>query len=455
MKPNRKTIRDSLRASVPEGKLLGAKIVLRDSAENSPIGGFTEYDRAKGGRVTKIGGPTGDDAFGIAIRAHEAAHATHHKPTRKKLLSSETEAVVSQIVDDVDVESKPVPSVPHVTQYKRAKLTVAMRDVRNIARAKRRVKAGTLKDSVALRNGDVTCAVRCIGMLRNYGEIQYGEAYSLDEMRAKERGFKALRKALGDRMFRAAAKVAEVATSRRRRAKAISMLLALMEEDEQDNEPEKEEGPETEGDILAPVEHGDGLDGHMEIINLLPKSAFCSKEKRVSRRFSPTGVIINPNRFVAAIVSGNGNGLFSRRVRQKQGGCVLIDASGSMSATCKNLSAICRLVPTATLGYYSGYDTGRGDLCIYALNGQRFDGELPQAHLHGGNCVDLPAIRWLMERPKPWVLVSDLKFCGGVLGSETVAKAIVEREVSRGNMTVYRSLDEAFAAFGGKGQLKN
>jgi chaperone required for assembly of F1-ATPase len=71
----------------------------------------------------------------------------------------------------------------------------------------------------------------------------------------------------------------------------------------------------------------------------------------------------------------------------------------------------------------------------------------------GGNAVDLPAVKWLMKHPKPWVLVSDLEFCGGVLGSEIVAHALVERAVARGELTVYRSLDAAYEAFGGKGDL--
>jgi hypothetical protein len=215
------------------------------------------------------------------------------------------------------------------------------------------------------------------------------------------------------------------------------------------------EGPERDGEMLSPVTGGDALDGKMSIVDLRPKTVPCDKEKSISKRHTPDGVIINPARFVSAIVSGNANGLFMRRVRQKPGGCVVIDASGSMGATKGNLSELCKLVPTATVGYYSGDCSGRGDLCVYAAKGKRYNDQLPEDHLHGGNAVDLPAIKWLMRHPKPWTLVSDLEFCGGVLGSEIVAHALVERAVNRGDLKVYRSLDAAYEAFGGKGDLKN
>ena len=192
----------------------------------------------------------------------------------------------------------------------------------------------------------------------------------------------------------------------------------------------------------------------MEIFDLRPKSVFTSKEKTISRRYAPNGVIINATRYVAAIVSGDSNGLFARRVRQKPGGTVLIDASGSMGASRENLRKLCELIPTATVAYYSGTDrNGKGILTIYAYKGKRYAGELPARTLQGGNSVDLPATKWLLQQGKPWSFVTDRGFCGGVLGSETVAHAIVEREEKRGELKVYPSLDAAFEAFGGKGNL--
>jgi hypothetical protein len=263
----------------------------------------------------------------------------------------------------------------------------------------------------------------------------------------------AVRNAIGNKTFKAIGQVIKLAKSRRKRATAISVLLSLME-NEESPEQDEYEGPEIEeGEYLSPVTGGDALDGHMRIHDLRPKSVFCAKEKSITRRHAPSGVILNAARYVNAVVSGESNGLFSRRVRQKPGGTVVIDASGSMGATRENLSALCQLIPTATVAYYSGNDKGKGDLVVYAKEGKRFAGELPENTLHGGNAVDLPAIKWLMEHPKPWTLVSDLEFCGGMLGSEVVAHALVERAVKRGDLTVHHSLDAAHEAFGGAGEL--
>jgi hypothetical protein len=133
----------------------------------------------------------------------------------------------------------------------------------------------------------------------------------------------------------------------------------------------------------------------------------------------------------------------------------LIDASGSMSANAKNLAKLCELIPTATVGFYSGTDHGKGKLVIYAVNGKRFSGEIPHGLITSGNSVDLPAIKWMLAQGKPHTLVSDLDFCGGVLGSEVIARVLVERAVDRKELTVHHSLDAAYEAFGGKGELKN
>jgi hypothetical protein len=258
-------------------------------------------------------------------------------------------------------------------------------------------------------------------------------------------------------MISAIYSVMHYAKNRRTRAKAIGMMLALLENPELEQYDDDEKAPPGDPDNpLAPVSAGSAIEGKMDIADLMPKSMYCAKEKSVSTRYTPSGVLINATRYISAIVSGDANGLFSRRVKNKPGGCVVIDASGSMGATARNLSEICKLVPTATVGYYSGYGSGgRGVLCVYAKDGKRFSGELPEDKLHGGNAVDLPAIQWMMKHPKPWTLVSDLQFCGGVLGSEAVAHAIVERAMARGDLKVYRSLDEAYSEFGGKGELKN
>jgi hypothetical protein len=160
-RPNRKTVRAAIRASVPEGKLRASKIVLTDTPLGQrAIGGFTEYSRENGGAVVKLGAPAGDNAFDVTIRGHETRHAAKHKPNRKKPLT-ENAAIAGQIVDDVNIETLALPEAAGIRAYKRAHLATAMNDVRTIARKGRAMKANPkTDDTVANRNAQLLCAVR-------------------------------------------------------------------------------------------------------------------------------------------------------------------------------------------------------------------------------------------------------------------------------------------------------
>jgi hypothetical protein len=442
-KPQPRTVRAAIRASVPDGKLKRAKIILKADTSQESIGGFTEYERANGGDVVKLGAPASDDSFGITVRGHETRHATRHKPRRRKPKTA-NESIAGQIVDDVNIETSPLPEISGLRAYRRAHLRTAVGGVRTMLKVKRAIAKGTLKESADTRNGNILNAVRTLAMLHHYGSGGH------EEIKTRDIGYDKVRRVIGDNAFRGVAAVVRMAKKASQRARAVSLLVALLETPEP--EENEERTPEGESDVLMPPEEGDAFDGKMDIHDLRPKSVPCDKEKQITRRHAPNGVIINPTRYVNAVVSGDGNGLFARRVREKAGGCVLIDASGSMGANRENLSALCAEVPTATVGYYSGGGrSGEGTLCVYADKGKRYAGELNR--IYGGNNVDLPAIRWMMRQPKPWTLVSDLEFCGGVLGSEVIAHALVERETRRGNLTVYRSLEAAYEAVGGKKQL--
>ena len=451
--PNKKTVRAAIRGSVPSGKLRRAKIVLSDADYGKhSIAGFTEYDKAgRTGEVIRIGAPQHDNAAGVTIRGHETRHATKHRVTRSRPMVA-NEALASQIVDDVNVETIPLPAGRDLTPYRRAHLAVALKDLREMLKDHRAVKAGKKADTVEGRNGRLVHSVRVLAMLDHYGRTGGGTALDAVRLRARKR----LTAMLGVDVRRGLFEVIRLAKSHRTRNRAISMLVALMDVQESaEEEHDREEGLKHEpSDILNPVVEGTALDGKMKIRDLRPKSVYTAKEKQITRRFAPDGVNINAARYVNAIASGDSHGLFHRRIKEKAGGVVLIDASGSMCANEKNVAAICALVPTATVAYYSGSDgRGKGELVVYAYEGKRFAGKLPPESIHGGNAVDLPAIQWMMRQPKPWHLVSDLGFCGGNLGAEVIAHALVERGKQRGDLTVHASLEAAYEAFGGKGTM--
>jgi hypothetical protein len=466
MKPNKKTVRAAIRGSVPHGKLKKARIVLKDEPyATSRIAGFTQYDEKDRITVTKLGAPLGDNAEGITVRGHETRHATFQKRTRKKPLT-QNEANAGQAVDDVFVETRELPQksfdpstgaviVPSgLEEYRRAHIATAMKDLQNVKRDIRRVKAGTAKEDYAMRNFRLLALLRAKAIFRHYSD----ESTNRRTVKQARKGAASIAGIMGEETNRLLNQVMDYAKSERGRSRAISLLNSIMENEPvlEDYPDEPPATPHEDSDILSPVVHGDALDGHMGIKNLMPKSAFTSKEKKQLIRYSPDGVIINAPRYVNAMASGDGNGLFMRRIRRKGGGTVLIDASGSMGASAENLTELCKVAPTATIAYYSGGDgRGRGDLVIYAHKGRRYDKPLPEEYMHGGNAVDLPAVRWLLKQEKPLTLISDLEFCGGVLGSEPIAHALVERAQQRKELSVLRSLDAAYEEFGGNGSLSD
>jgi hypothetical protein len=450
-KPNRKTVRAAIRGSVPNGKLKKARIVLSDSSYGAKaVTGFTEYGQDRK-TVVKLGAPDSDMAFGITVRGHETRHATKHKPARKKPVTP-NEAEAGQRVDDVNVETMALPmmsSESGLEEYRRAHLATALGDLRNIVNAKRRVDAGKLPNSWENRNQRLLASLRVKAML-----MHYREGANPKTVKQAIKGSRKLRDILGADTSKALHQIIKLAKVDRSRAKAISMLTMLLESAPVEDYEREGELPETEGgELLMPVTHGEETDGKFRIIDLQPKSAYTAKEREISMKYAPDGVHLNATRFVNAIVQGDSKGLFSRRLRHKAGGTVVIDASGSMGATAQNLKQLAQQVPTATIAYYSGNDRGKGVLAIYADKGKRYAGELPVNTLQGGNAVDLQAVQWLLKHGKPWHLVSDLEFTGGILGSEPIAHALVERAVSRGELEVHMSLDAAYEAFGGKGIL--
>lgn len=442
-----------MRGSVPRGKLRKARIVLADSRRSS-IGGFTDYNPADAS-VTQIGCPQGDDAYSRSVRGHETIHATFDSKKSLRLLKplTDEQSDALNFIDDIRGEQRPLPKATtsrhkaSLDQYRRDHLSVAVAELSNM---KRNARRGTL-NSVERRNKAIMFGARVYTMLTSYRQ---GADYRTNAAMAKH--LVELRNIVGAPVFSTYPTIKKLAKHESRRMTALGALLAMLEiEDKSDlpgwelpNNPDKDEGG-----MLLPVTWGSGIEGRMRIVDLLPKNAFTARDHQPERVYCPSGPILNARRFVPAIVGCDANGLFSRIVKDEPGGCVVIDASGSMGATTERLVKLCQSVPQATVAYYAGTDSdGEGDLFIYAKDGKRYNGPLPPHS--GGNSVDLPALLWLLKHKQPWTLVSDLEFCGGVYGAEQIAHGLVRRHESRGELKVCRSLEEAFEFFGaqwGKG----
>lgn len=95
--------------------------------------------------------------------------------------------------------------------------------------------------------------------------------------------------------------------------------------------------------------------------------------------------------------------VFSRGGRRRSSTAVLVDVSGSMGLTSKDIVEILRNSPEGIIAIYSGRGS-IGDLRIIAEKG-RFSSSV-NSGMGGANVVDLPALQWLAKRPektKLWV----------------------------------------------------
>jgi hypothetical protein len=99
--------------------------------------------------------------------------------------------------------------------------------------------------------------------------------------------------------------------------------------------------------------------------------------------------------------------IFARR-RRLPGGTMLVDGSGSMRLTSKDLLAIAEVAPAAEIACYEGKIPDTGALRILVRDGRRVEDSLFERPLKtGANVVDGPALEWLARRPPPRIWVSD------------------------------------------------
>ena len=86
---------------------------------------------------------------------------------------------------------------------------------------------------------------------------------------------------------------------------------------------------------------------------------------------------------------------------------MLIDVSGSMRLSLKDLKRIIDIAPATTIAVYSGRGK-KGTLTIIGEKGRLVDDRgLAEACQSNGNIIDGPALRWLALESGPRIWVSD------------------------------------------------
>ena len=99
--------------------------------------------------------------------------------------------------------------------------------------------------------------------------------------------------------------------------------------------------------------------------------------------------------------------IFGRK-KKEPGGSVLIDDSGSMSFSTQDIREIMEAAPAVNIAAYSG-QSSKGELVILGQDGKYAEINNMTRPKGSNNLVDLPALEWLAEQPKPRIWVSDTK----------------------------------------------
>jgi len=372
------------------------------AVKHQPIGGLTGWRK---GKVNVVSAPLVAGAQARTIRLHEVLHA-NHSPTR---VSRKFHPLTVQAVEDARVHS------------------IYWRLHRLPHRANRDCMAAALTDLRALLKYDLAdhdqwnlamlIGLRALSIAHSIGNADF--RYKLESRLSRK---------LTLTIFHA---LEEVLSAVRNRSKASKLFEALLRADKL---------MPAEGDTLN---ESRGAETRMPMrIVRLPLVEPCHSAAPVARLAS-SGSIVHRPRLVRALIQRSTVGLFRRRVH-REGGTVLLDASGSMGIDSERLSAICRALPFATVAYYDGWgscarDGAYGELCIFAERGLRAS-SAPIAS--GGNEVDLYAIRWLLAQPGPSVLVTDGEFCGGPVGQDIEASKLLASAVAQGQIRWLRSFSE-------------
>lgn len=124
--------------------------------------------------------------------------------------------------------------------------------------------------------------------------------------------------------------------------------------------------------------------------------------------------------------------VFTRKSpRERAGGAVLVDCSGSMSLTNDDVETLVTKAKHGTIAAYTGnYLRKMGWTVILAKNWMTVPsvrGAMP--YMGGNNLVDGPAIRWLCTQPEPRVWISDGEVNGLISDGYAAESVDLTREV--------------------------
>ena len=180
--------------------------------------------------------------------------------------------------------------------------------------------------------------------------------------------------------------------------------------------------------------YSDGKDSGWGTMSIVTLSMDAMARRRAPER-KPSYVGGFRNAFRALLPAMDGRAWAIRR--NKMGGTILLDMSGSMSLEPSDIVKLLKTAPLAQIAGYSGNKT-TGTMWIMAKGGRYHNG-IPEHP--GNNVIDGPALRWLSQQPKPRVWISDGQVTGTGDGMQTHLLADAIGIVSRGDIERYHTID--------------
>jgi hypothetical protein len=169
-------------------------------------------------------------------------------------------------------------------------------------------------------------------------------------------------------------------------------------------------------------------------------------KKTIKSKWKATDMGVSPRNIHRITIDGQ---VFGKK-KFVAGGSVLIDDSGSMHWKAQEIAEIVEAAPATVIAAYSGQGFSESELVIIAQNGKWADvDDRDNRPMGNGNEVDLPALEWLAEQPKPRIWVSDQQvvpsYGDRAVGAQQCLDFIVKNEIN-----VVRYAREAAEVFQGK-----
>jgi len=403
--------------------------------------------------------PTGNNAYARTIRLHEALHGIYSaKPSKERIKSKKGYTILEQALEDARLHLNLAQTSG---QVRRDELFTALKDLHGIT-AKTAHPSKDVAALVALRSSAILTsqddnphAMRVKPLCERVAPDYFDKmALALEQIRA-------------NKMAEAKATLKPYFSDSGALSQSFPMLV-LADEGEEKGEFADVSFAKLDGKITSDAADmlGKGMANeirkapmpkmyiHQMFANAMIPTFFGEDQKHVI-----AGCKIHAKK-LATVIGPCPPRLFLKTIR-RNGGTILIDASGSMNITPDVLIKMLVMAPAATIAFYNAVNDGGGpgNLWIFAHKGKRANDldSIKRKDAEGfnrwghGNVVDFQALQWLLAMPQPRYFLTDGEFTGPEV-SMRAAKQLLATALGRKKLTQITSFKEMNAVLAKMGR---